>query len=92
MRVVTVHSRWKLAEAGMPVALRFDSWSGEAVAVEKWLRQNRGGQAWSYTRSNHKWMSHWSKPDRYGKRAYMIGLRDPEDVSVILLLKDTIMG
>lgn len=93
MKVVKVQSRWRLREAGMSVALRFDSWCKEAQAVEKWLTKNRGTGGWSrwpQVSRGYEWATHFVAPDRNGNRVYLIGLKNPEDATIILLLKDTL--
>lgn len=90
MKVVKVQSRWKLHQCGMTVAFRFSSWNRDAIEIEKWLRANRGEGEWLYENRGRLWKTHYGDVDRYGRRVIMIGLRNPEDVSLILLLKDTL--
>lgn len=89
MKVVKVQPRWKLADYGMTVALRFDYHTREAERIRRWLATNRGPEPWT-TNNWGQWRTHWGKPNSHSKRPYFIGLRDPEDVSLILLLKDTL--
>ena len=85
MKLVKVQRHWKLAEAGMSVAFRFDRYDSQAQEITVHLESIYGPQPVFDYKIAERWKTHFGRyTDRNGS-PYFIGLRDPADASLILL-------
>ena len=84
MKVVKLNRRFKqFREHGHTVALRFDSWSKAAGAMERVVPDRLGGSGWNRYAD---WCSYFGKSNGHSDRkTYWITFRRESDLTLVLL-------
>lgn len=86
MKTVKLNRRFKrFKESGHTVALRFDCWGKQALAVEQVCRDRFG----SMFVVGASWEGYFGKGHRlYDQRPYWISFRNEKDLTLVLLSVD----
>ena len=84
MKIVKLNRRFKqFKDAGHTVALRFNGWHKDAVAVEKVCRDRLGGGGFDNRAS---WYGYYGvRNGRNTMRPYWITFRNEKDLTLVLL-------
>lgn len=88
MKLVKLNRRFRqFKEHGHTVALRFDTWSQDALKIEAQCRSKLGGSGW--VRSG-RWTAYRGKKGdgRFGSAPVWISFRNESDVTLVLLCTD----
>lgn len=88
MKIVTVDKRFKIANRGFKIALRFDSYTNTAAYIERWCREHIGQQEWTEN-DGREWHGYFGRSQKKNEpRPYYIAFKNESYASTILLIKD----
>lgn len=84
MKLVKMNSQWKQWQYGHRVAMRFNSFTNEALAYENACKKKYGNQSWF--NNDGVWHSWFGKARQSGQnRPFFICFRNEADATMIML-------
>lgn len=88
MKIIKIDKRFKVADRGFKVALRFDTYSNKSATIERWCRDNIGPQSWADFGDDGVWKGYFGRAQKkYDPRPYYIAFKDEAYITSILLIE-----